>query len=315
MLAPRHLPLLVTFVQVCREGSFTKAARELGVSKSIVSAHMRLLEDVLGARLLERSTRHVAPTQIGQEVLSAADRMLSAANDIATIADAKRTGPSGVLRVAAPVYLGALVVAPAIARLCMKCREFRAELVLSDERTDPIAHRLDVTVSVNVPQDSALVTMQLGSDVEIIVGAPELAELWRGAAQPQDLSAAPWVVHSSIPPRAQLQFRDRRGMVQRLAPPEASVYANTCEAIRALVAGGAGLAILPSKSVAEDLRAGRMVRVLPEWKGRAVRIHACVPSQKHPPTRVTLFLEELRAQLDGSGDSSDTLAPDGDRPE
>jgi DNA-binding transcriptional LysR family regulator len=310
MLAPRHLPLLVTFVQVCREGSFTKAARKLGVSKSIVSAHMRMLEDVLGARLLERTTRHVAPTQIGQEVLSAADRMLSAADDIASIADSKRTGPSGVLRVAAPVYLGALIVAPAIARLCMRCREFRAELVLSDERTDPIAHRLDATVSVNVPQDSALVTMQLGSDVEIIVSAPELAELWRAAAEPKDLSAAPWVAHSSIPAAAQLQFRDQQGMLQRLAPPEASVYANTCEAIRSLVAGGAGLAVVPSKSVADDLRSGRIVRMLPEWKGRTVRIHACVPSQKHPPTRVTLFLEELRAQLNGSGEPIEAQAAD-----
>jgi DNA-binding transcriptional LysR family regulator len=301
MLPPRHLPLLATFVAVCREGSFTKAARNLGVSKSIVSGQLRVLEDVLGARLLERSTRHVALTQIGQEVLIAADRMLSAANDVAFIAESKRTSPCGVLRVAAPVYLGMFFVAPAVARVVARSPEIRAELVFSDEKTDPIALRLDAVVSVNGAQDSALVCTQLGSDVEIIVGSPELAHRWSSAQQPKDLAAAPWIAHSAIPSGSQQVFRNQNGSEQQLAPLTPSILANTCDAIRLLVARGAGLAIAPSQLVADDIRSGRMVRMLPAWRGRAVRVHACLPSGKHPPARVTLFMEELRAVFDGFG--------------
>src|SRR5262245_37195643 len=203
MLAPRHFHLLATFVQVCREGSFTQAGRKLSISKSMVSSHLRTLEDILGARLLERTTRRVALTQTGQEVLAAAERVLVAAEDVASIAETKRAVPSGVLRVAAPVYLGTLWVAPAMARLCSRYPDLRTELLLSDARTDPIAHQLDATVSVNVAQDAAVTSVQLGTDSEIIVAAPQLAERWRSAAQPKDLSGAPWVAHSCIPAGAQ----------------------------------------------------------------------------------------------------------------
>ncbi len=294
MLPPRHLPLLATFVQVCREGSFTKAAISLSISKSVVSAHLRTLEEVLGARLLERTTRRVALTQIGQDVLAAADRMLSAANEVASIAESKRAIPAGVLRVAAPVCLGTLFVVPAVARLCSRYRELRAELVLSDEKTDPIAYRLDVIVSVNVPKDSTLVSMQLGTDTEIIVAAPSLAERWQHATQPTELASGPWIAHTSILASAQEQFRNQRGTLQRLTPRAPSILVNTCDAIRSLVVGGAGFAVAPTRMVAEDIHAGRMVRVLPEWKGRTVRIHAGMPSRNHPPARVTFFLDELR---------------------
>jgi len=301
MLSPRHLHLFATFIQVCRDGSFTQAARKLSISKSLVSSHLRTLEDVLGARLLERTTRRVALTQVGQDVLAAADRMMLAAEDVVSIAESQSGVPSGVLRVAAPVYLGTLMIAPALARLCSRYPGLRAELVLNDAKTDPIVHRLDATISVNVPQDTAVTSLQLASDVEILVASPELAERWQTATQPKDLAAAPWVAHSYIPAGAQYQFRNQRGTQQRLVAPQATVSANASDAVRALVASGAGFAVLPLQPVLEDMRAGRIVRVLPQWKGRVIRIHVCLPSQKHPPARVTFFLEELRIAFDGFG--------------
>ncbi|HVZ34961.1 MAG TPA: LysR family transcriptional regulator [Polyangiaceae bacterium] len=301
MLSPRHLPLIATFVQVCRDGSFTKAAHSLSLSKSLVSTHLRLLEEALGARLLERTTRRLALTQTGHDVLTAADRMLCAANEVAQIAESKQEVPRGVLRVAAPVDLGALLVAPAVARLCSLYPELRAELVLTDEKTDLIAHRLDAMLSVNVPKDSRLVSTQLGEDMEIIVAAPRLARRWRAANQPKDLAGAPWIAHPAIPASNRHQFRNTRGALQRLAPKEARILANTGDAIRSLVVGGAGFAVVPAQMVADDLQSGRMVHVLPEWRGRKVLVHACIPSGTHPPARVTLFLQELRSAFRATG--------------
>jgi DNA-binding transcriptional LysR family regulator len=301
MLLPRHLPLLATFVQVCRDGSFTKAAHSLSISKSLVSVHLRLLEQALGARLIERTTRRVALTQTGQGVLAAADRMLSAATEVSRIAEAEHDVPTGVLRVGAPVDLGALLVAPAVSRLCGRFPELRAEIVLSDDKTDPITHRLDALLSVNVPKDSTMVSTRLGSDVEVIVASPELAKKWQSASQPKDLASAPWVAHPAIPVSARHKFRNQRGTLQRLAPSEARVVANTGDAIRSLVVGGAGFAVVPSQMVFDDLRTGRMVRVLPDWKGRKVTVHACLPSRTHAPARVIFFLEELRAVFSITG--------------
>jgi DNA-binding transcriptional LysR family regulator len=295
MLAPRHLPLLGTFVQVCRDGSFTKAARTLSTSKSVVSAHLRALEDALGARLLERTTRRVALTQIGRDVLAVAERIVSATVEVANIAEASRDVPTGVLRVGGPVELGVSLVAPAIARLRAKFSGLRAELVLTDDKMDPIAHRLDAMVSVNVAQDSTFASTQLGSDVEVIVAAPDLARRWHTAAQPRDLTEAPWVVHSAVPTGPKYQWRNTRGTVQWITFPEVAIAANTSAAVRSLVAESAGVAVIPAPLVAEDIRLGRMVRILPDWRGRTVRVHVCLPSNSHQPTRVTLFLVELEA--------------------
>lgn len=154
---------------------------------------------------------------------------------------------------------------------------------------------------VNVPRDSALISTHLGSDFEIIVASSELARRWQAATQPRDLAGAPWVAHPSIPGSARHQFRNERGTLQRLAPSEPRIRANTSDAIRSLVVGGAGLAVVPSQMVLEDIQNGRMVRLLPEWKGRSVRFHVCMTSRRHPPARVTLFVEELRAVFKVTG--------------
>ena len=308
MLRPQQLPLLAIFARVCREGSITSAAKALGLSKSVVSAHIRTLEQSLGTRLLERTTRRIALTQAGEAVLDAANRVVAAADEVRSIAESQREVPTGVLRVAAPVDLGALLVAPAVARLCLRYRGLRAELLLSDGKTDPIAQQLDAMLSVNVPKDSTLISTQLATDVEIIVASPELAREWATAKQPKDLAGARWVSHSSIPGSARRRFRNERDAAQQVATHEPHIVVNTADAMRSLIVAGAGFGVLPSQVVHDDMGAGRIVRVLPEWRGRTVRVHLCLPSRRHPPRRVVAFVEELRAMFALSGLKTQYLA-------
>ncbi len=295
MLRAQHLPLLAIFAQVCRDGSLTAAAQSLGLSKSVVSSHLRNLEEVLDVRLLERTTRRLSLTQAGDTVLAAATRMLAAADEVSRIGEIQRQAPTGTLRVAAPVDLGALLVAPAVARLCAQHPKLQAELVLSDDRTDFFAERLDAMLTVNVPKDSSLVSTRLASDVEIIVSAPELAERWRDAKQPKDLMGAPFIAHTHIPSGNRRHFRNTRGTKQQITPSQPRIVANTTDAIRSLVVAGIGLAVVPSQVVHEDIIAGRIVRMLPDWRGRTVHVHLCRPSQQHPPPRVAAFVRELRS--------------------
>jgi DNA-binding transcriptional LysR family regulator len=123
-----------------------------------------------------------------------------------------------------------------------------------------------------------------GSTVFFSMNAsPALAKKWLAASQPKDLVEAPWVSHPSIPASARHQFRNQRGTLQRVLPKSARILANTGDAIRSLVVGGAGFAVVPTQMVAEDLRVGRMMRVLPDWRCRKVIVHVCLPSRSHPP--------------------------------
>src|SRR5438067_1594097 len=138
MLRVQQLPLVVVFAQVCREGSITRAAYALGLSKSVVSTHLRTLEAMLGARLLDRTTRRLALTQTGEAVLAAAGRVVAATDEIRLIAEAQREAPTGTLRVAASQDLGTRFVAPAVARLLATHPDLRAELLLDDATQDLI---------------------------------------------------------------------------------------------------------------------------------------------------------------------------------
>lgn len=294
MLRHQHLPLLAIFAQVCRDGSLTVAAQSLGLSKSVVSSHLRNLEELLDVRLLERTTRRLALTQAGDAVLSAANRMLVAADDVNRIGEIQRETPTGTLRVAAPVDLGALLIAPSVARLCAQYPKLQAELILSDDYTDFFAQRLDAMLTVNVPKDSSLVSTRLASDVEIIVSAPELAKRWRDAKQPKDLTAAPFIAHTHVPSGSRRHYRNSQGAKQRITTSPPRIVANTTDAIRSLVVAGIGFAVVPSQVVYEDMMVGRIVRMLPDWRGRTVHVHLCRPSQQHPPPRVVALVRELR---------------------
>src|SRR5438128_2393620 len=132
MLGPRDLPLLPVFVAVVRCGSFSAAARQLGIAKSVASQHVKALEERCGVRLLERTTRRMRLTQIGAQVFDAATTVVDSARAIGELIESEREAPTGTLRVTAPYDLGRTVVAPAAAALALRHPAVRVDLVLDD---------------------------------------------------------------------------------------------------------------------------------------------------------------------------------------
>lgn len=293
MLRPRDLPLLAVFAAVARRGSFTQAARELGLSKSVVSEHVRTLEERLAVRLLERTTRRLRLTQVGEQVLAAAGAVVDAGAAIDGILEVHRHAPAGTLRIAATHDLGARLVAPLAARLAREHPQLRIDLVSDDARHDLIAGRFDLAVRLGAPRDSEYVMRRLGAFVEPIVAVPALAAAYSGVSRPRGLRDAPWVRHALLGRSDVWRFTGPRGEVDRVAV-EVRGQANTGDGVRALLLGGVGLGAIPEYQIAADLRRGALVRLCPGWIWNQLTLYAVLPSVKRLPKRTELFVGALR---------------------
>jgi DNA-binding transcriptional LysR family regulator len=293
MFGARDLPLLAVFAAVSRLGSFTAAARELGVSKSVVSEQVRTLEERLAVRLIERSTRRLRLTQVGEQVLGAAAPVVGAGAAIDGILEQHRRTPVGTLRVAATHDLGARLVAPIAARLARQHPQLRIDLVCDDAVHDLIAGRFDLAVRLGAPRDSNYVMRRLAEFDEPIVGAPALAAAWSGATRPRELASAPFVRHALLGRPDVWRFTGPRGEVDEVRVTLRG-QANTGDGVRALVLGGVGLGALPDYWIEADLRRGALVRLCPGWIWKRVSLYAVLPSARRLPKRAELFLAALK---------------------
>lgn len=292
MFTPRDWPLLPIFVAVADAGSFTGAARRLGLAKSVVSLHVRTLEERCGVRLMERNTRGLRLTQIGEQVLDAAKEAVASVQSVAHIVEGHREAPTGKLRVTLPLdpALSAMV-APIAAGLTRRHAALQVDLQFDDAVHDLINEGFDVALRLGSVQASSYVVRRLASEPEIVVASPAVADERGEARSPKDLGGAPWVVHSGLPVRSSWSLRSTRGEKAQVSVTVA-ISVNNVVAMRDLLLAGAGFALLPLHVVRDDLAAGRLRDACPGWSARKLVLHALLPTRKAPP-RVRLFLDRL----------------------
>lgn len=294
MVQPRDLPLLMVFAHVTRLGSFTAAARELGLSKSVVSDQVRALEERCGVRLLERSTRRLRPTQIGEQVVAAAASVADAARDLEALLEEHRSAPVGTLRIATTYDLGPRLVVPVAARLAASHPALRIDVASDDSPQDLIAGRFDLAVRLGAPRESGQVVRRLALIPEPIVAAPALADAWAHAARPRELAGAPFARHALLSRGETMTFLGPRGEQEALVVTQRA-QANTGEGVRALLLAGVGVGALPEYLIADDLARGALRRLCPGWVWKQVALYAELPSARRKPRRVQLFLDALKA--------------------
>jgi DNA-binding transcriptional LysR family regulator len=295
---PRDLPLLFTFAAVVRRGSFTAAARDLGLSKSSVSEQVRALEERCGVRLLERSTRSVRSTQAGERVMASAAAVADAALALDAVLEEQRGAPVGTLRVATTQDLGPRLVAPLAARLARQHPGLSVEVVSEDGPSDLVKGGFDLAVRLGVPRAQGRVAIRLAEVPEPIVAAPALAAAYAGARRPRELRGAPWAQHALLAGTEVMTFVGPGGARQEVAVVRRA-RANTGQGVRALLLHGAGLGVLPEYLVAGDLRRGALVRLCPGWVWKVLTLYVELPSRRQKPRRVQLFLEAIREAVAG----------------
>lgn len=291
MLAARDLPLLPVFVAIATRGSFTAAARELGLGKSVVSQHLRTLEQHCGLRLLERSTRRLRLTQAGEQVLDAAQEIMASVRSLEQVVEGQQARPTGTLRVSMlldPTL--AAVVAPVMAELVSQNPALKVDLGLDDAPHDLVGEGLDVALRLGVMAESSYVVRKLGSEPEIIVASPALLEGVR-LEHPRKLNGCAWVVHTALPGRSTWTFRSAKSEKAQIGV-EVRATTNTALGLRTLLLAGAGFGVIPSHMVRQDIAEGRLLQVCPGWMHRRVTLQALLPTRQTPP-RVRAFLSAL----------------------
>ena len=287
---------LRVFVAIVEAGSMTHAAKGLQISRSVISAHLKQLETDLGVRLLERTTRTMAITDVGEQVYQHARHMLDAGQAALDAVDAHLGAVRGVLRVTMPVDLGGVVLPPVVATLRERHPALRIEALVGDTPLDIVRDRVDVAVRIGVPTDSGLVMRRLATTDEVFLAAPAFAARHGLGSDPRALQETPRVAHSLVDdPRPRLQSADGGEMLLALQPPVVSV--GSSELVRRFVVDGNGTGVLPELFVRAELAAGTLVRVAAPWVRRRLDVYVLTPSRVTAPP-VQAFIDVLRDELD-----------------
>jgi len=291
------LPLqeLAIFAAVAEAEGFSAAARRLGVSKAMVSVAVARLEERLGVRLLQRTTRRLSLTEAGSAALPHAQRALLAARDAEEAATESLTSPRGVLRLNAPMSFGLLHVVPALGAFAKRYPEVRVDLVLDDRVLDLTEGGFDLALRIGTLPDSSLVAQRLGVSRNVLVAHPDYLARAGQPETPDELAEHAALLYSLSATRGRWTLsRGRRSVTIRVSGP---LQANSSLALHRALLQGLGVARIPWFVVGEDLAKGRLVEVLPEWELPTQEIHALTTARDHLPRKTRAFIDFFRERL------------------
>jgi len=289
------LAAIKTFLLVADEGGFARAATELGFSKSVASRQISALETALGARLLHRTTRRVGLTEAGQAYHDQAKSILAALAAAETSLLTASGELSGTLRIAAPTAFGANRLGAALASFIGRHPLLTAEATLTDRAVDLGEEGFDLALRIVGPDRDPAPLKRLAPIETGLYAAPEyLASKGRPQA-PGDL-----LKHAGLALGERTQTWRLRGSAEPIAI-EVRLASNTASVIREAALAGLGIAMLPSFVVADDIKQGRLVRLLDGFEPKPAALCAEYPAGRIPPAKTRLFIEYLLAALRRDG--------------
>lgn len=288
-----RLKAMAAFVRAVELGSLSAAARELATTQPTVSKLVAWLEAQVGARLLERSSQRVLPTEEGSRFLVSAKRLLEDYEEaLAEVASGVRE-PRGLVRLSAPVALGELRLSGLMLELLAKLPQLQVELLLEDRFVDPVEERVDLTVRIGGIFPADLVARELAVWPRYLVASPEYVRRKGRPRRPQDLARHDYLRYATGEDAIELSSRGS-SVVLGL---DSRYRVNSAVALLGAVKAGAGIALQPCWMVDEALRQGTLVRMLPRWTGPAQTAHIVHAPRRRLPMRVQAVMEYLVAAV------------------
>ncbi len=291
-------------------GSYTAAARRLGVSKAAVSLRINELEQASGVALVRRTTRSVRLTEAGQALVdntrNAFTHIEQGFDSIRDLADT----PQGVVRVTAPVALGRQKIMPLISGFLEAFSQVRVEIEMSDHLSSLAQEGFDLAIRHTSSVPETHVAWLLRPSTSLLVASPSYLQLHGKPRHPDALTGhnCLYYLRSAASPAWSFERAGRKGERHSVAI-RGNFSANNSEALRQVALDGQGIAILPDFSAQEDVMAGRLILLLPAWKpvgafGEA--IYAIRPYSAHVPRAVRVFVDYLKEHLHSDAHTSAT---------
>lgn len=285
---------MLVFARVFESGSLTRAARALGATRSAVSKSIARLEEHLGTRLLQRTTRQLSPTAAGHACYLHCARIAAEIECAERTASELRARPRGPLRVSCALSLG-MLLAPSLPRFPARHPEVSLDLELSDSVIDLVREGVDVGVRLGRLADSSLVGRKLASYRRIVCASPSYLARHRAPRTPKELSR-----HNCILRRGHDQWRLGAGRHELAVAVRGNYHADTPELLRQAALAGLGVTMVPSFTIADDLAGGRLVVLLERHEPPPGFIYAVYPHQRHLSPNVRAFVDFLVEELEGA---------------
>ncbi|MBD9508252.1 LysR family transcriptional regulator [Ensifer sp. ENS10] len=286
---------IAAFLTVSTHLSFTKAADELGMSRATVGAQVRQLEDRLGIRLFQRSTRKVVLTEAGAAYREALSGILPQIREAERTATSFQKEAVGRLRVSAPPDLGHLVIVPAVSEFLKLNPAVSIELDLSHRAVNLVEDGFDLAIRGRLEVDINLITRQLATSSLVISASPAYLAEHGAPKTPHDL-ANHFCLHF-----AELRWGRiwpfRRNDEEFRIPIVPRLELNHSLGLRDAALLGVGIVLLPDFIVGEDLRQGRLVQLLPDWHISTLQLQAVYPANRHIAVKVRRFVSFLAGKL------------------
>lgn len=298
------------FTEVAREGSFSGAARHLGMSKASVTKHIASLERTLGARLFNRTTKQVGLTEAGVTALASAKVLLERYEQIESEVRDSIEDPRGVIRVGTPPSFGTQHLIPLITAFAGRHPDIQIALTLDDGSANLIEQGLDLSVRIAPAlEDASYIALPLVKAPQVLVATPAYLAARGTPRTPDDLMRHNCLVHSLKSPTSIWRFSGPAG--DESVRVRGSVYSNFGEALKHAALLDYGISMHPYYMVSDELAEGRLAVVLPGFEPVRLDIYVIYSSRQSLPVRVRKFVEFLK---DWAKDPPDWASPPGVAP-
>lgn len=293
-----RLGAMAVFAQVVEAEGFSAAARQLGVAKSSVSKQVSRLEDELGVRLLNRTTRRLSLTEAGRTFFQGCQRVVAEASAAESAVTHLGAAPRGRLNVGAPMSFGLRHISPVLPLLLGRCPELTVDLALNDRFVDLVEEGFDVGVRIAHLKDSSLVARRLAPSRNVLCAAPEYLAAHGMPRTVEDLTAHECLLYSYQASGGKWRFVGPGG--RREMRVRGRLRANSGESLLAAALAGYGIVRLPTFICGDALRDGRLIRLLPEWGDpQETAINAIYPASRNLSPKVRVFIDFLVEQFGG----------------
>ena len=286
---------LDVFVTVVEAQGFSAAAKRLDSTPAAVSRRIKSLEQRLGVRLLQRTTRKVRLTEAGELYFREVSRLLGELRNVEQQLDEVTGQATGEFRIVAPMSFGQRRLAPVVARFALAHPRLRVSLMLDDRQTDIVSQGLDLAVRIAYPGDSSLVARPIAPVPRYICASPEYLAT-RGTPQsPGDLLLHDCLHYNVISEREEWTFDGAEG--EETIVIKGVFCSNNGEVLAEAAMQGLGIAVLPDFIVEDALADGRLVRILEGRERSPLTLYVLYPSRHHVPAKTRLFIEYMAEQF------------------
>jgi DNA-binding transcriptional LysR family regulator len=282
------------FVKVVQTGSFSAAARQLGLPTSTVSTRVSRLENRLGITLLQRTTRRIHLTEAGTVYYHHASQGLGHMLEAEAAIDEARQQPQGRLKLTAPADLGDNLLAGLIERTQREFPALELELLLTDRYIDLVAEGVDVAIRTGELRNSSLIAKSLGTIRWALFASRDYLKQSAPLVVPQDLHAHHCL---QFTPMGRDAWNLSNSHSSMSIPLHARTMANSIGVIKSMAENGQGVALLPTFICKQGLASGNLLCVLPEWQGKADPVHLVYPRQRFMPPKLCAFIDLAQAEL------------------